>query len=494
MPRATVNRKGGMGKYTAVPGEIRSHKNMGEPLMNRAIDMDPLSERKNSIVLNNKRRKHAINCEKDNPAGSLSQGVCVYRGARAVLNTIADAYHIVHGPIGCSGYAGDVRGSLSSAPEIVRNSFCTDMRGQDIIFGGEAKLANAIDEIAGRYKPAVVFVYSTCVTGVIGDDINAVCKAAQERTGVRVIPVHPTGTAGNKASGYRAACDAIMDLIGDAAPPKIKRGLNFFGDFNYTGEQLVVGDYLNEMGVRMHTAITGDITCANLQKAVRAKFNIAQCAGSMHYLARRMEEKFKTPFITVSFYGVEDTVRSLRKIANMTKDKNVIQKTEEFVLQKQEETNKKLASYRERLAGKKAAVYVDSGFKAVSLIKQYMDLGIKTVLVGTQAGREEEYQVVRRITDCEILDNANQFELEAYIRETKADILVGGLKERPLAYKLGVAFLDYNRERKHPLAGFEGALHFAQETVDSINNPVWRLIKEDWGQQREPAKYCESGR
>jgi nitrogenase molybdenum-cofactor synthesis protein NifE len=64
------------------------------------------------------------------------------------------------------------------------------------------------------------------------------------------------------------------------------------------------------------------------------------------------------------------------------------------------------------------------------------------------------------------------------MREKGADILVGGVKERPLAYKLGVAFCDHNHERKVPLIGFEGALNFAKEINLSINSPVWRTLRE----------------
>jgi nitrogenase molybdenum-cofactor synthesis protein NifE len=461
--------------------------------MSRAGEMEILSERKNSIVLNAKGKKQKITCGRDSAAGSVSQRACVYCGARVVLNPITDAYHIVHGPIGCSSYTWDIRGSLSSGSEIYRNSFCTDMREQDIIFGGEKKLAAAIDEIAGTYKPAVIFVYSTCVVGVIGDDIDAVCKAAQKRTGVRVIPVRSTGFAGNKASGYRAACDAILDLIGNPKLPPKRQGLNFLGDFNLAAEQWIVKGYLKEMGVKMQTAITGDATCESLKNAVKAQFNIVQCAGSMHYLARRMEEKFKLPFISVSFCGVEDTAKSLREIARMTGNAEVIRKAEELIRTKTEETDKRLKYFRERLAGKKAAIYVGGGFKAISLIRQFADLGVKTVIVGTQTGREEEYETLREITDegTVILDDSNPFELETFIREKEADILVGGVKERPLAYKLGVAFLDHNHERKHPLSGFDGALNFAQETYDTVGSPVWRLIRENWREGHEPAKLCQ---
>jgi nitrogenase molybdenum-cofactor synthesis protein NifE len=54
---------------------------------------------------------------------------------------------------------------------------------------------------------------------------------------------------------------------------------------------------------------------------------------------------------------------------------------------------------------------------------------------------------------------------------------VGGVKERPLAYKLGVAFCDHNHERKIPLAGFTGAVNFTKEINLSINSPVWGVLR-----------------
>jgi nitrogenase molybdenum-cofactor synthesis protein NifE len=65
------------------------------------------------------------------------------------------------------------------------------------------------------------------------------------------------------------------------------------------------------------------------------------------------------------------------------------------------------------------------------------------------------------------------------MRQTGADILVGGVKERPLAYKLAVAFCDHNHERKQPLAGYDGAVNFAKEINMTINSPVWKLLKEE---------------
>ena len=444
-----------------------------------------LEERKNQIGRVGNTHE-VIACEKASLAGSVSQRACVFCGSRVVLYPIADALHLIHGPIGCASYTWDIRGSLTSDSEVFRNSFSTDLREQDIIFGGEKKLEGAIEEIVKTYKSELIFVYATCVVGVIGDDIDAVCRNMSEKHGIKIIPVKSSGFAGNKSTGYKAACNAILDLVEDGNEPivKSKTKVNYMGDFNLAGEIWILTDYLKEIGLEVETKITGDSTFRELKNAKNSALNIVQCAGSMIYLAKEFEDRYKIPFIRISFFGIEDTIMSLRTIAStmseITGDKNIITKTEFFIERKLEEIGNKLDFYRNRLKDKKAAVYVGGGFKAISLIKQFRDLGMETVMVGTQTGRPEEYETIRRLadTDTVILDDANPTELEHFMRERGADILVGGVKERPLAYKLGVSFLDHNHERKHPLCGFEGSINFAKEAYESMLSPVWDIVRE----------------
>ena len=103
-----------------------------------------LDERRDSITCGGDMGK-GIACDKNSAAGAVSQRACVFCGARVVLNPITDAFHIIHGPIGCSSYTWDIRGSLTSGDDLFRHSFCTDMNGIDVVFGGEQKLVRAID-------------------------------------------------------------------------------------------------------------------------------------------------------------------------------------------------------------------------------------------------------------------------------------------------------------------------------------------------------------
>ncbi|MDR3563636.1 MAG: nitrogenase iron-molybdenum cofactor biosynthesis protein NifE [Negativicutes bacterium] len=443
-----------------------------------------IQEREDFITTKGKQKNH-LKCDSDSIAGCVSQRACVFCGARVVLNPITDAVHLIHGPIGCAAYTWDIRGSLTSGADLFRNSFSTDLQEQDVIFGGEKKLAASIDELVGKYRPKLVFVYSTCIVGVIGDDLEAVCKAAAARHNIEVIPVQSSGFIGNKSAGYRAANDALFRLI---EPPDKSwvgkdKSINYLGDFNLAGEAWIIRDYLSQMGVAVNVVFTGDSSYAELKKATRASLNIMQCAGSMTYLASRLEEAYAIPYLRVSFLGLEDTAASLRDIALTLGDPEVIARTEELIARETAAVQPVIDAYRRKLTGKKAAVYVGGGFKAISLIKQFREIGIEVVMIGTQTGQKEDYEAMNNLVNdgTVILDDANPAELEKFMVDQGADLLVGGVKERPLAYKLGRAFVDHNHDRKHPLSGFVGAVNFAEEVYSTVCSPVWKQVRARGG-------------
>ncbi|MDU2064438.1 MAG: nitrogenase iron-molybdenum cofactor biosynthesis protein NifE [Sporomusaceae bacterium] len=448
-----------------------------------------INERQDFIVTKGK-QKSQPKCDADSIAGCVSQRACVYCGARVVLNPITDAIHLVHGPIGCSSYTWDLRGSLTSGSELFRQGFSTDLQEKDVIFGGEKKLAAAIDELVAKYRAKLVFVYSTCIVGVIGDDLEAVCRQASHRYGIEVIPVQSSGFIGNKSAGYRAACDALLRLI-EPQEPYVKRNktVNYLGDFNLAGEAWIIRNYLEEIGVTVNVVFTGDSQYELLKKAPEASLNIIQCAGSMQYLAAKMEELYEIPYIQISFLGLADTANSLRRIAEAFDDPVMLAKVEALIARETAKVQPVIQGYYEKLQGKKAAVYVGGGFKAISLIKQFREIGIEVVMIGTQTGRKEEYETINNLVydGTIILDDANPSELEKFMVEQGANLLVGGVKERPLAYKLGISFIDHNHERKHPLSGFCGAVNFAEEVYTTVCSPVWKYIPRGGADYERPS-------
>ena len=423
-----------------------------------------------------------MTCDKKSLAGSVSQRACVFCGSRVVLYPIADALHLVHGPIGCAAYTWDIRGALSSGPQLHRLSFSTDLRERDIIYGGEEKLYGAVGELIDMYKPKAAFVYSTCIVGIIGDDVEAVCRRLSKEKGILVLPVHSEGFKGTKKDGYRAACEAIFKLMGRGPTEGIsKYSLNILGEFNLAGEAWIIKDYYRRMGVQVVSVMTGDGRVADIGKSHGAALNVVQCSGSMTYLVKMMEEKYGIPYIRVSYFGIEDMSKALYDVAARFSDNpEIMRRAQELVRNEVQTIYPQLLRYRHALQGKKAAIYVGGAFKVFSLIKALKYLGMSVVLAGSQTGSQEDYKVLKEMCDegTVIVDDANPLELSKFVIEKEADLFIGGVKERPIAYKLGIGFCDHNHERKIPLAGYVGMVNFAKEVYSTVMSPVWRLMPE----------------
>ncbi|MHB8068102.1 MAG: nitrogenase iron-molybdenum cofactor biosynthesis protein NifE [Desulfobaccales bacterium] len=418
-------------------------------------------------------------CNKESLAGAVSQRACVFCGSRVVLYPIADALHLVHGPIGCAAYTWDIRGALSSGPELHRLSFSTDLQEKDVIFGGETKLYQALTELIDRHHPKAAFVYSTCIVGIIGDDLEGVCRKVSQEKGIPVLPVQSEGFKGNKRAGYNAACQAMFRLVGTGDTAGISpKSLNILGDFNLAGEIWIIRDYFQRMGLEVVANITGDGRVDDIRRAHGAALNVVQCSGSTMDLAIMMKEIYGIPHIRVSYFGVEDMAESLYTVARFFNDPEMLHRTRELVREELSLLQPQIQEYRQALTGKKAAIYVGGAFKAFSLVKAFRLLGMKVVLVGSQTGTPEDYQELHEITDegTIIVDDSNPLELSAFLKEQDVDIFVGGVKERPIAYKLGVGFCDHNHERKEALEGFIGMLNFAREVHNTVMSPVWQFM------------------
>ena len=441
---------------------------------------DLIEERRNQVATTRVAAEEMI-CEKTSAAGSVSQRACVFCGSRVVLYPIADALHIIHGPIGCAAYTWDIRGAQSSGPELHRLSFSTDLRESEVIHGGEKKLYHALTELINEYKPKAAFVYATCIVGLIGDDVDAVCRRVTSENEIPVIPVHSEGFKGSKKDGYLAACQALFKLVGTGDISDIpKLSINIMGDFNIAGETWIIREYFEKLGIRVVATITGDGRVDDVRRSHGASLNLVQCSGSMIHLAKMMEEKYGIPFMRVSYFGIEDMSKAIYDVADFFGDPEVDARARALVHEEVSAILPELKRMASDLKGKKAAIYTGGAFKAFSLVRSLRTIGMTTAVVGSQTGNKEDYKLLAELCDegTVLVDDTNPLELSQFITEKEVSLFIGGVKERPIAFKLGIGFCDHNHERKIPLAGFEGMLNFAKEVHATVTSPVWRLLPQ----------------
>ncbi len=427
------------------------------------------------------------------PKPGATAGGCAFDGAQIALFPIADVAHVVHGPIACAGSSWDNRGSRSTGPALWRYGLTTDLSEQDVIMGrSEKRLIHAIKQAIDEYDPAAVFVYNTCVPALIGDDVEAACKAAAQQWGVPVIPVDGAGFYGTKNLGNRIAGEAMVKyVIGTREPgpaPVDQRGItvhdiNLIGEYNIAGELWNVTPLFDELGLRVLGSLSGDARFRQVQAMHRAEVNMLVCSKAMVNVVRKLEKQYATPWFEGSFYGVRDMSQALRDFARIIDDPDLSERTEALIAREEVKANAMLAPWRERLRGKRVLLYT-GGVKSWSIVSALQDLGMEVVATGTKKSTEEDKARIRELMgdNVKMQEDGSPRALLDTVREYKVDVLIAGGRNMYTALKARVPFLDINQEREFGYAGYSGMAELARQLALTIESPVWR-------QARQPAPW-----
>ena len=425
------------------------------------------------------------------PKPGATQGGCAFDGAQIALLPIADAAHIVHGPIGCAGSSWDARGSRSSGIELFRTGMTSDLSDVDVIMGrGEKRLFHAVRQAIGSYEPAAVFIYHTCVTALNGDDLDAVAKACQTRWGVPVIPVDCAGFYGSKSLGNRIAGDTLIKyVIGQAEPLPVPESarrpginvheVNLIGEYNIAGEFWQVAPLFDELGLRILCTLSGDARFHEVQSMHRAQANMVVCSKAMLNIARHLHTHYGTPYFEGSFYGIEDTSHALRSFAALLGDAGLSARTEALIAREEATARSALAPWQAQLAGKRVLIF-SGGVKSWSVVSAMQDMGLTVVATGTEKSTEEDRARIQALMGehTRMIDDNDQAALMAACQEYQADILIAGGRYLYPALKSRIPFLDINHERDFAYAGYQGIVELARQISLAIHNPIWAQLRQ----------------
>ena len=433
-------------------------------------------------------KKSKSGCAKPKPGATA--GGCAFDGAQIALLPIADVAHIVHGSIACAGSSWDNRGTRSSGSKLFKIGMTTDLTEQDVIMGrGEKRLFHSIKQAIDDYQPEAVFVYNTCVPALVGDDVDAICKSAFERWGTPVVPVDAAGFYGTKNLGNRIAGESMVKyVIGtrepDPLPEKHIRSdikvhdVNLIGEYNIAGELWHVLPLLDELGIRVLCTLSGDARFREVQTMHRAEANMMVCSKAMVNVARKLKDKFGTPWFEGSFYGVTDVSQALRDFARLIKDDDLTQRTEALIAREEAKIDQALQPWRDRLKGKRVLLYT-GGVKSWSIISALQDLGMTVVATGTKKSTEEDKARIRELMGKEavMIEDGNPRALIKIVRDEKVDVLIAGGRTMYTALKARIPFLDINQERDFGYEGYTGMIELARQIALTVENPVWEKVR-----------------
>jgi len=506
-------------------------------------------KREKQLLANNPEVPPEIGANTRTIPGIITQRGCTYAGCRGVvIGPIHDILHITHGPVGCSYYSWLTRRNLARPkPDQPVNflQYCmtTDMQEEDIVFGGEKKLAAAIREAYAMFKPKAIAVYSTCPVGLIGDDVHSVCRQAKAELGINIFGFSCEGYKGvSQSAGHHIANNGVFKhMVGlNDEPDKEKFRINVLGEYNIGGDAWEIDTVLKKCGIHVTATLSGDISYEQITKCHTSDLNVVLCHRSINYMAEMMETKFGVPWIKANFTGAEQTSKSLRKIGKYFGDQQLIDRIEEVIAQEMATLRPIQEEIRKRLQGKTAAMFV-GGSRAHHYQHLFKDVGMLTVSAGYEFAHRDDYEGrkvlpsikvdadSRNIEEIEVeadekrysprktpeqlealkaggfnfkdydgmmvemkkstlvIDDISHHEMEKLIELYKPDIICSGIKDKFVIEKFGVPCKQlHSYDYGGPYTAYTGAANFYKELDRMINTKVWKLITPSWKKPADP--------
>ncbi|MBN2628040.1 MAG: nitrogenase molybdenum-iron protein alpha chain [Spirochaetales bacterium] len=508
-------------------------------------------KRKKAIVVNDKDAQQEIQANVRTVPGIITQRGCTYAGCKGVvLGPTRDIVNLTHGPIGCGFYSWLTRRNQTSVqgqtPENQENfmtyCFSTDMQDSNIVFGGEKKLRQSIEEVYELFHPKAIGVFATCPVGLIGDDIHQVSKECTQKFGdCNVFAFSCEGYKGvSQSAGHHIANNQLFKhVIGTSDDyPEGKYKINLLGEYNIGGDAFVIEDILEKCGITLLSTMSGNSTYKGFASSHHADLNGIMCHRSINYVAEMMETKYGIPWIKVNFIGADASAKSLRKIAQYFGDKELIDRVEKVISEEMVAVEEARKEVLPKTEGKKAMLFV-GGSRAHHYQELFKELGMKSMAAGYEFGHRGDYEgrevlpsikvdadsrnieeltVVKdeekfksRISeeqktklekaglkfrdyeglmsdmesDTLVIDDLSHFEMEVLIKEYKPDVFCAGIKEKYAVQKMGVPLKQlHSYDYGGPYAGFEGAVNFYKDIARMTNSKIWDLIGAPWEKEK----------
>ena len=500
-------------------------------------------KREKGILVNDPENIKQIQANVRTIPGIISQRGCTYAGCKGVvLGPTRDIINLVHGPIGCSFYAWLTRRNQTKPPteqdaNYMMYCFSTDMQDDNIVFGGENKLKQAIREAYEIFKPKNIGIFSTCPVGLIGDDVHAVAREMKAELGINIFGFSCEGYKGvSQSAGHHIANNGVFKhVIGlNDTPVEGKYKVNLLGEYNIGGDAFEIERIFELCGLTLISTFSGNSTIDSFEQAHHADLNMVMCHRSINYLAEMMEKKYGIPWMKINLTGAASTAKGLRKIAQYFGDKELIDRVEKVINAELPAVEAVINKIRTRTKGKMAMMFV-GGSRAHHYQELFTELGMTTMSAGYEFGHRDDYEGRRviptitvdadsrnieelhveadavlynpRRTEAElaelrksitefadydgmmkemdkgslVIDDISHYEMEKLIEIYKPDVFCAGIKEKYVAQKMGIPMKQlHSYDYGGPYAGFKGAINFYEDIDTIVSASIWKMIKAPW--------------
>ena len=214
---------------------------------------------------------------------------------------------------------------------------CTNADERDVVFGGEKKLRNVIENSFKVIDGDLYVVITGCTAAIVGDDIAAVTGEFQDEDRP-VVYVDGGGFKSNNYVSHSNVVNAIIDQYVDKfkKDTEVQQGLvNVFSSIPYqdpfwNGNLENIKKVLEDIGLKVNI-LFGNVSggVEEWKTIPNAQFNIFAGAWAGLDIVEHLEKKYGTPYLHFPYLpvGGNETTRFLRAVADFGKlDKEKVEK------------------------------------------------------------------------------------------------------------------------------------------------------------------------
>lgn len=312
------------------------------------------------------------------------ENYCQFLGAYEVLSWFQGVVPVIHGPVGCVASFSSTRSLRHKNYPFSLPYFSTHMAEEDVIFGGEKKLLEAINKAVELAKPQLIVVLTNCCADIIGEKTEVIVNKVKAKL---PCPILTLATGGCTGDGFRQGADKafklLINFVVKQYASKMERQKNLINFFNRRltncpaaeKEFKEITRLLQKIGLRINSYLGYGSSFADLMNISKASVNASICFSFADMAMDYLHEKLNQPFNSRNFpIGLKATVNWLSELAFLCDlDIDLYQDSEVAAYEK------KIASIRKKVAGRYAFIWLP-GEKGLALARFAKEIGLRPVL------------------------------------------------------------------------------------------------------------------
>ncbi len=315
---------------------------------------------------------------------------CPLMGALLVTRGIKDSMAFVVGTDECVYYSKNMTMAFEGFGGLLGRCASVRLDTNDVTFGSVEKVEEAFDELVEEQQPSCVFLISTCVIEIIGDDFDALAEKLTKKHGIPVLPIHTEHfKCEDHIPGIERAITACAGFM--EKQDKDDKLVNVLGQRQGDFTKSEVAEILKEHDIKINLQLPKTCTVSDIKAATKSKLNIVVNDTALG-LAKVMLEKFGIPYVNFKKSASYET--------NYLAYKDLFEKLEIPMPKKLEEKRNELA--KEFAANKdkyKGLTYIYGGapFASFEHIRIMTEFGLEPLLLQVSAISEDNFKDIDEI-------------------------------------------------------------------------------------------------